>query len=234
MQHPPESSPSGTPSFAGLLASIAETKVRLGIPAQGQPATGWAADWNDSGLQDDVATLSYEQALRTHGRYRAPDLSDRSLTGPPEPLQFENYELAPEETLAAALPAAPRPAAPAANPGVKTHAVSAAAAAPAWRPSTLFERNLKSASVTVRMSQEECEQLHRRAADAGLTVSAYLRSCTFEAESLRALVKETMAQLKSATAAGMTNVPVKKRQGWLQWLKRMLNPWQGGARTARA
>jgi hypothetical protein len=48
------------------------------------------------------------------------------------------------------------------------------------------------------MSQAECAQLHSRAAEAGLTVSAYLRSCTFEAESLRAMVKDTMAQLRSA------------------------------------
>jgi predicted transcriptional regulator len=48
------------------------------------------------------------------------------------------------------------------------------------------------------MSQAECAQLHSRAAEAGLTVSAYLRSCTFEAESLRAMVKATMAQLRSA------------------------------------
>ena len=62
-----------------------------------------------------------------------------------------------------------------------------------------LERKLKDASITIRMSKEECEQLHRRAGDAGLTVSAYLRSCTFEAESLRTMVKETMAQLRLVT-----------------------------------
>jgi hypothetical protein len=60
------------------------------------------------------------------------------------------------------------------------------------------ERDLKDSSITIRMSKAECAQLHRRAAEAGLTVSAYLRSCTFEAESLRAMVKDTMAQLRSA------------------------------------
>jgi hypothetical protein len=62
------------------------------------------------------------------------------------------------------------------------------------------EQNLKRASITIRLSRSESAQLHQRAAEAGLTVSAYLRSCTFEVESLRAQVKETLAQLRSATA----------------------------------
>jgi hypothetical protein len=84
------------------------------------------------------------------------------------------------------------------------------------------------------MSKEECAQLHRRAAEAGLTVSAYLRSCTFEAETLRAMVKDTMAQLKSTTSAGKQVNPVPLRRSWLQRLKRLLTPWPQSPRTARA
>jgi len=62
-------------------------------------------------------------------------------------------------------------------------------------------RTLKEASITIRMSKAECAQLRKRAAEAGLTVSAYMRSCTFEAESLRAMVKEALAQLRSAADA---------------------------------
>ncbi|KAA6460287.1 hypothetical protein DYQ86_14710 [Acidobacteria bacterium AB60] len=58
----------------------------------------------------------------------------------------------------------------------------------------------RSASITVRLSVEESEQLHLRAAEAGLTVSAYLRSCALEVETLRAEVKSTLAQLRSAPA----------------------------------
>jgi hypothetical protein len=54
---------------------------------------------------------------------------------------------------------------------------------------TLAE-NRKSASITIRLSKPECAQIHQRAASAGLTVLAYLRSCVLEAESLRAQVKE--------------------------------------------
>lgn len=54
-------------------------------------------------------------------------------------------------------------------------------------------------SVTVRLNSTENTQLHQRAAEAGLTVSAYLRSCVLEAETLRAQVKEALARLREAS-----------------------------------
>jgi hypothetical protein len=70
---------------------------------------------------------------------------------------------------------------------------------PVWGPAAAPERDLRSASVTVRLNKAECERLHRRAAEAGLTVSAYLRSCALEAETLRAQVKQALAELKAGT-----------------------------------
>jgi predicted DNA binding CopG/RHH family protein len=67
---------------------------------------------------------------------------------------------------------------------------------------SMSERNRKCASVTIRMSQAECEQLRERATEAGLTISAYLRSCTFEAEALRAQVKEALAEIRNTPASG--------------------------------
>jgi hypothetical protein len=58
------------------------------------------------------------------------------------------------------------------------------------------EPSKRSASVTLRLSRAECMQLKQRAAEAGLTVSAYIRSCTFEAEALRAQVKQAVQQLR--------------------------------------
>jgi hypothetical protein len=88
------------------------------------------------------------------------------------------------------------------------------------------------------MSKVECEQLHRRAADAGLSVSAYLRSCTFEAESLRAMVKDTLAELRLAKSKAKAADPVRLRQSLLRglsdWLARVLHPWHGRQRVARA
>jgi len=57
----------------------------------------------------------------------------------------------------------------------------------------------KSASITIRMSHAECAQLRKRADAASLTVSAYMRSCILEAETLRAQVKEALAELRAAT-----------------------------------
>lgn len=256
MQQSAESAPSpSNTSFAGLLATLASTAHRPGVDTDGSLAAGWKkpeaygdgpsshgwktpSDWNDNDPADDVSTLSYERALRTHSRYRAPDLDDTSLTNPPKPRFVDSYELAPEETQPAnAVPAAPSASRHvAAGSDGKFHQDSRAAEEPraACGPSTPFERNLKNASITIRMSKEECMQLHRRAAEAGLTVSAYLRSCTFEAESLRALVKDTMAQLRHATAAGTPPEEAKAREGWFAWLKRLFTPWQGSPRTARA
>jgi hypothetical protein len=87
--------------------------------------------------------------------------------------------------------------------------------------SSVHDRNLKSASITIRLSKVECTQLRIRAAEAGLTVSAYLRSCTFETESLRALVKDTLAQLRT-------------KRSRLAWLHRLWPYSQNRQQVARA
>jgi hypothetical protein len=106
--------------------------------------------WNDSLLADDVASISYERALRARARLQP----------------------------AAGKQLPPAPAEKAESGGIT--------------------RKLKKASITIRLSEAECEQLRQRAAEAGLTVSAYLRSCTLEVESLRAQVKQTLAEMRSA------------------------------------
>ncbi|HSZ16730.1 MAG TPA: hypothetical protein VK764_06490 [Terracidiphilus sp.] len=152
--------PRTTPSsFAGFLA-------RFAAPS---PTTD---RWNDDALADDIATLSYEQALRTHTRFHP------SSQPSPSDLDLPGSRL-------------PTPAAASAQ--------ATAAAGPASIPACLAESR-KSSSITIRLSSAECEQLRRRAAAAGLTVSAYLRSCIFEVESLRAQVKDTLAQLRSGPA----------------------------------
>ena len=59
----------------------------------------------------------------------------------------------------------------------------------------------RTASITIRLTSTEQKQLQERAAEAKLTVSAYLRSCVFEAESLRAQVKEALSEMRAATVA---------------------------------
>jgi hypothetical protein len=199
--------PAPSPStFAGFLAALAEPEKKPEL------------SWTDEALEDDIATLSYEHALRAHARYRSSDAPDQSLTQPVDPGRSPARDTFP------ATPAVP----PQASPAPRADAGTIGAF------STPLERNLKCASITIRLSQAECAQLRQRAAEAGLTVSAYLRSCTFEAESLRALVKDTMAQLRSATSAGKQPVLPPSRPSWFQRLVQFLAPWHSNPRVARA
>lgn len=177
MQQSSASAPSSASSFAGMLAVLAG-------PAQ-RPASAWS----DDELAEDVATLSYESALKARTRYRA---TDQSLTCNTTPEPFNNKD----GPSSASAPSQSRMRA-AADPqfAEPSDYVSEPAAA------ACSMRTLKEASITIRMSKAECAQLRKRAAEAGLTVSAYMRSCTFEAESLRAMVKEALAQLRSAADA---------------------------------
>jgi len=205
MQQPAEIPPSS--NFAGLLASLA-------APAP-KSAGDWLGDGADDGLEDDFATLSYEHALRTHARYRTAEPTDQSLTQAADP-----YHLPTDVRKPAA-------EAPQTTPISKQPEV-------APPPAALAERNLKCASVTIRLSQAECAQLRRRAAEAGLTVSAYLRSCTFEAESLRAMVKDTLAQLRTCSPAEEPAASASAGHSWLGRMARLLPVGHGGQRAARA
>jgi hypothetical protein len=72
--------------------------------------------------------------------------------------------------------------------------------------------------VTVRLSKAECASLHQRAAEAGLTVSAYLRSCTIEAEALRAEVKTALAELRLTASKKKTAASEKERPTFWGWV----------------
>jgi hypothetical protein len=203
-----ESAPSPSPSsFAGLMAALA---------APAPAATPRDPAWNEDGPEDDVATLSYERALRTHARYRTGDRSDRSLTQPPAARPVDSYEVIADDAPLTSLSTS------------RNETWSANAPIPA------LDRNLKSASITIRMSTSECEQLRKRAAEAGLTVSSYLRSCTFEAESLRALVKETLAQLRTDPPPQKRTASTHPRRSWFGWLLRLLQNWPAKQRVAQA
>ena len=218
-------------SFAGLLAALTEPAQPAGIPGDGSLSTKRrpAPAWNDDDLADDVAILSYESALKAHARYRPSQVSDQSLT---QPANAEPYSY---EEAYSDLPLAAQKQVARHIPGLEPMATPAPGSSP-YRTAP-FERNLKDASITIRMSKEECAQLHRRAAEAGLTVSAYLRSCTFEAESLRAMVKDSLAQLRSVTAQAKPADAAPPRRPWFgklaAWLARLLTPLHDSQRVAR-
>lgn len=154
-------------SFASLLASLTGS-------------TQIATDtWDDSTLAEDVATISYEQALRSHRRVPSTEM----------PTEFEVEDTAE-------------------SPATKPH------------PPT-SRKNCKSASITIRLTREEEAQLRERAAAAQLTISAYLRSCIFEAESLRAQVKEALSQIRTNA-----HVETSKSPAPSSWRTRLLPQWR--------
>jgi mobilization protein NikA len=189
--------PPGSPTFAGLLAAFTA------------PAQKRRQPWDDDDVADDVVSLSYERALRAHSRYRAPGPTDRSLNQPVNTESLRIYEAFAGEAFQGKVLSSDADSADLVSPDREPTARAASAEHEyVSRPDTLVEgistapdRNLKSSSITIRLSRTECLQLRTRAGEAGLTVSAYLRSCTFEAESLRALVKDTLAKLRSETSA---------------------------------
>lgn len=158
-----------SPSFAGLLAAITSARSRASGEANAVPPSPVKRPiWREDELEDDVATLSYERALQKNARYRAVN-SDVWEDG--KRIEFNSVQ---GPLLDEVLPAVEEVR------GLEREL----AAAPRVSIATV-EETRKRASVTVRLSAAEYEQLHMRAAEAGLTVSAYLRSCTFEAEALR-------------------------------------------------
>jgi len=163
--------PKDASTFANLLASLTGS-----TPGTSQP-------WDDSTLADDIATISYEQALRSHRRVPAPS-TDASVN----------------ERQAIAAASAPLPAS-----ATKTR---------------------KTASITIRLTDAEQAQLHERAAAAQLSISAYLRSCIFEAESLRAQVKEALSQIRANAQADPSHQPQSRPPS--SWRPRLPH-WLGRA-----
>jgi hypothetical protein len=157
---------------AGSFASLLESFTGSAKSASGT--------WDDTALLDDVSSISYEQALRTHRR------------------------VSPVETLTATKSqSAQPPTAPQAHP-------------------VATGKKRKSASITIRLTATEEIQLHERAAAAQLSVSAYLRSCIFEAESLRTQVKEALSQIRAAQSE-----PSSRPQSFpSSWRNRLLPHWR--------
>jgi hypothetical protein len=189
---PPEAaagSSGSASSFAKLFAGLARLKS--------SDAGHQLGRWDDETLAEDVATISYEQALRAHARYRRTEPLanvpvETSDPAPPKPLQpMRITEWVPNDT------------------------------------SETLAATRKLSSITIRMSRSECKQLRVRAAAAGMTVSAYLRSCIFEVETLRSQVKDALSELQSQAApSGAEQVADRNKIAFPgNWRTRFLAPW---------
>ena len=171
----------GSFDFASLLASLTA------------PAKKKAEAWDDSALADDVATISYEKALRTHTRGWGDEATDLHA------LQTDDCAIR------------------RGNDGVSSAAK---------------REGRLAATVTLRMSKSECMQLRERADEAGLTVSAYLRSCVFEAEALRAQVKAALVRFRSVSA-GPDDTEKQAQTRSPSWRTRLFLLWCRGIRNAK-
>jgi predicted DNA binding CopG/RHH family protein len=54
------------------------------------------------------------------------------------------------------------------------------------------------AVVSIRLNDAEIERLRQRAAESGISVSAYMRSCVLDAEQLRTQVKQALAEMRAS------------------------------------
>ncbi len=213
MQQPVAASASATAgSFASVLAAFSA------------PAPALEIDWSEDGLGDDIATLSYEQALRNHAR-------NRSFTRSDWPAKLQNDAGHDEVNQSASGPLT-------AMAGKSPLAQRSSSAVPLTHHRTAsVEESRKAASITIRLSRAESARLHERAAEAGLTVSAYLRSCTFEVEALRAQVKEALTQLRPPAAVDpqeTIKLSPPPTRNWNSRLLSLLPRWVRPRQTARA
>ncbi len=203
--HEPQAAASSSScfDFASLLASLAS--------AAKKPEA-----WDNSALADDIATISYEQALRAHTRGRVGE-------GELPALPFGEGEVTRGDRSAHG-----------ATSGGARKALSLPIRADATRetsskPHSRSEGCRLAASVTIRLRKAECVQLQERANEAGLTVSAYLRSCVFEAEALRAQVREALVQFRSAGSTESVAPQNPAVTHSLTWRARLFSRWSHGA-----
>ncbi len=178
-------------SFAGLLAALTSPTKSASTNASG---------WSDEALRDDVVTLSYERALSAHARYK--------------PAERGDYPASAAAGTEAQPAIAEQPVTTAEfdqQTGMEARAAEQTAA----------ERDRRAASVTIRLSHAECERLRQRAGEAGLTVSAYLRSCTLEADALRAQVKQALAEMHAAGSTGRPAAKAPARRSLFGWIARL-------------
>ena len=136
----------------------------------GKRSSGKGAQRSATATLKEIGSESASEALHARGQYPMP----QSASTP---------------TPAAALP--PTRAAK----GDARQASTPASLEVMRRDSTLEQRH---AVVSIRVNDMEFDRLRLRAAESGLSVSAYMRSCVLDAEHLRAQVKQALAEMRSS------------------------------------
>ncbi len=148
-------------NFAAFLARLAELPDWNSDPAvePTYPSPELAGEG-----EEDLASLSYEQALRVPAQ-------KGNKAQPPRPAAAQT---------ALAVPPSPKVPEP-------------PRALEVYKPFEISEP--RHARTTVRFTAGENKLLHKRAAESGIAVSAYVRSCVLEVEALRAQISQLQAGL---------------------------------------
>jgi hypothetical protein len=189
------------PNFAGMLARASSSEER---------GRKWLAEDKPASSDEEITSLSYEQALRKHARRPAVDQTseriDRLATMAAEALEERRKqakaieqepiieELRKTDNFAAGESAAFNLF----DEELPSDTVHFTTPGPQPATEVIKAVETKAVSITLRVSQQEANQLRKRAADAGLTVSAYIRSCVCEADLLRAQVKSALIEMRQA------------------------------------
>jgi hypothetical protein len=155
-------------NFAAFLARLAELPDWDSDPAVEQAGMYASSDPFEES-EEDLASLSYETALRTSTRK-----ANRTRNSQP-----------PKPSSKTALAVQPSPKAPEPRPFEP-------------RPFEIVEP--RHARTTIRFTAGENKLLRKRAAENSIAVSAYVRSCVLEVESLRSQLQQLMTELRSPAA----------------------------------
>ncbi|WP_157439770.1 hypothetical protein [Terracidiphilus gabretensis] len=145
-------------SFAAFLARLADLPDWDSDPAV-EPSGTYASSEPAEAGEEDLASLSYENALRT------PALK-ANRAGNSQPLK-------PASKTALAIQPSPKSLEPRAQE---------------FRPLEIIEP--RHARTTIRFTAGENKLLRKRAVENNIAVSAYVRSCVLEVESLRAQIRQ--------------------------------------------
>jgi hypothetical protein len=168
----PKSGPQSD-SFAAFLARLAELPD-WNSDAPVEPSVTHVYDESAEAGEEDLASLSYEHALRTPTRKRPHPAANRIETS-----RFTN----PSPKTALPKTAIPKSAL----------AVQPSSKSLETRPFEIAEP--RQARTTIRFTAGENKLLRRRASENGIAISAYVRSCVLEVESLRAQVERLMTEM---------------------------------------
>lgn len=174
-----------------------------------------------------IRELSFDEALKS-SRYRWPGAERASVGGKPEPESGARPSAQSRKKAAAAVEqearktghrnravkgeveAGPKLTAKSAKSGAKP--VFREALEKAVRPAEVFAEPLEAAetgrqlAISIRLAPAERALIKARAAEAGVTASAYIRQCALEVEQLRSQVRDTIVALRRGEPSTIPSV----------------------------